>query len=389
MAAERVFLHIGAPKTGTTYLQHLMAANQDVLASQGVLYAAGKYPSDRVWATRVVRGKDFSDHPKSYAEGAWDRILDQVRAWDGTAVVSHEFFSACTGKQARRAIQDLAPAEVHLVFTARDYARQAAAVWQERLKYGFSAPLADFSLDATDNGTPAWSWRTQDVPAILDRWGRHLPPSHVHLVTVPLPGAGPAGALWERFASVIGTDPSTCDTRIDAANSSLGLVEAELLRRVGDRASEIMTTPQERAEWIRDLLANGVLAQGSRERFSVTPEQAADLRAHALTAVEKLGQRGYDIVGSLDDLVPPDPPPASRRPEDVSAEELLGAAVETIGGLLADAKSRDEQQSETIARLRAESRGRRRSTGRVSRRRAVLGRAKRLARRLRRGAHGA
>jgi len=388
LAADRVFLHIGAPKTGTTYLQHLMAANQDVLASQGILYAAGKYHNDRVWATRVVRGMDFTDHPKRYAAGAWDRILDQVRSWDGTAVISHEFFSACTGKQAWRAIQDLAPAEVHLVLTARDYARQAAAVWQERLKYGFSAPLSEFTLDAADNRTPAWSWRTQDVPAILGRWGRHVPPSQVHLVTVPLPGAGPSGALWERFASVIGAEPSSCDTWIDAANSSLGLVEAELLRRVGDRASQIMTTPQERAEWIRDLLANTVLAQGSRERFTVAPEQVSDLRGHAVSAVEKLKQRGYDIVGSLDDLVPPDALPDSRRPEDVSAEELLGTAVETIAGLLAEAKSREEQQAATLAKLRASSRRPRGGTG-TGRRRRVLGRAKRVARRLRRGLHRA
>ncbi len=35
--ANRVFLHVGTPKTGTTYLQTVMWANRDKLAEQGLL----------------------------------------------------------------------------------------------------------------------------------------------------------------------------------------------------------------------------------------------------------------------------------------------------------------------------------------------------------------
>ena len=95
MVARRVFLHIGAPKTGTTYLQGVLDANRDVLARQGVLYATGRSSRDRVWATEVLRGLDLSRHPRRRAAGAWDRIVKQVKGWEGTAVVSHEFFGAC------------------------------------------------------------------------------------------------------------------------------------------------------------------------------------------------------------------------------------------------------------------------------------------------------
>ena len=65
---------------------------------------------------------------------AWDRILAELAAWAGTGLVSHEFFSMATAEQARAAVAALAPAEVHVVVTVRDYVRQFPAVWQEALK---------------------------------------------------------------------------------------------------------------------------------------------------------------------------------------------------------------------------------------------------------------
>lgn len=351
--ASKVFLHIGAPKTGTTFLQQLMAANRDELADQGVLYADGKYPQDRVWATEVLRGHDLSRHPKPHAVGAWERILEQVRAWDGTAVVSHEFLGACSAKQALRAQVDLAPAEVHLVFTARDYLRQGSTVWQERLKYGFSQPLTEFSLDP-DNGSPVWSWRTQDVVAILERWRNGIPASSVHVVTVPPPG-GSSDVLWERFAAVIGVEPATCVNRMPAINTSLGLAQAELLRRVDERLAPQLPDVRSRATWIRDLLANAVLARAKGERFAVPPDQATELVARADEAVQKLADAGYDVVGSLDDLVPDAASATSRLPEELSSEELLDAAVETISELVLEARTRLDERAAQNRRLRQQA----------------------------------
>jgi hypothetical protein len=35
---KRVYFHIGAPKTGTTYLQNVLFANRPALAERGALY---------------------------------------------------------------------------------------------------------------------------------------------------------------------------------------------------------------------------------------------------------------------------------------------------------------------------------------------------------------
>ena len=337
--ASKVYLHIGAPKTGTTYLQQVMHANQDALEAQGIRYAAGTFHNDRVWATEVLRGFTFRNRPEQ-ASGAWDRILHETREWDGPVVISHEFFGACTAEQALRAHDDLAPAEVHLVVTARDYISQAGAVWQERLKYGFAVPFSEFDLD---NDTPVWSWRTQDVPAILERWRHDLPADRVHVVTVPPPGS-PPGLLWERFSSVVGIGPEGVSTRIPAANTSLGLVETELLRRVDDRAWSVLPTPQDRTRMLRDLLANTVLSRGSRERFTVTAAQAEELVSRGKEAVTRLDRAGYDVVGSLEELLPDAELLSSRTPDDATDRELLDAALDAIVGLLEEARTARERR---------------------------------------------
>ena len=52
--ARRVILHVGLPKTGTTYLQSIAWANKDVLREQGVLLP-GFGPRQHLWASGVVR----------------------------------------------------------------------------------------------------------------------------------------------------------------------------------------------------------------------------------------------------------------------------------------------------------------------------------------------
>lgn len=355
--ARRVFLHIGTPKSGTTYLQQVMGGNRERLAEQGVLYAAGRYPGDRVWATEELRGRDHSNHPKPHAAGAWNRIVEQARGWDGTAVISHEFFCACTAEQAGRALADLAPAEVHLVLTARDYVRQATAAWQERLKFRHTTRLGDFTLDDM-HSTPLWSWRTQDVVAILDRWGQNVDPERIHVITVPQPG-GPSGALWERFTGLVGIDPSSCDPAEARSNTSLGVAEVELLRRVNERIGDDVPTSREASKWVRDLLADRILAARGGERFSVRPEVARCLRDRSAEAVEQLRLRGYDVIGDLGELVPPDDGPVMRHPDDVPDADMLDPAIDTIAGMLREVQrqTRRAERAEQAARRARTSAG--------------------------------
>ncbi len=382
--ARRVFFHIGGPKSGTTFLQAVMWGNRDVLRQQGVLFPGDRW-LDRVWATNVLR--ETSNVPHEMARTSWDRIVAQTQSFDGTVVISHEFFAAATREQARRAIAALAPAEVHVVYTARDYVRQVPALWQEQVKFRLSTPLSEYDPEPlTARPARHFSWRTLDVVDALDRWGSDLPPGHVHVVTVP-PAGSPPGLLWERFSTLCGIDPASCDTDLGSPNESLGVVEAELMRRLNPRISDEIRGPREVPVWVRDYLGHTVLVPRGRERFSVGPQRAEELREKSREAVRQIEAAGYDVVGDLKELIPPEGLPSLRQPDDISEGELLDAALDSMAVMLKNyrdvALERNDLRAQVLRAEREAEQARVSSTGGVLRRQ--LRRVRRLAGRVRRG----
>lgn len=331
--AERVFLHIGAPKTGTTFLQTVMWQNREVLRAQGVLYP-GASRMDHYHATRVVKGTpsrllgDKAD--------AWDRLVGELAKWPKTGVITHEFFSRADGDHARQAIRDLAPAQVHLVLTGRDYARQLPAVWQEALKMNSDLSFDEFMEKALAFETSgAWGWRTQDVVAVLDRWGADLPPERVHVVTVPPPGA-PRDLLWKRWCQVLGLEPAGFDLDVAFENESVGAPQAALLHRMKPYLTELFDDGMQRHRWFRQYLGHEVLVPQKGERFGVRPQHWAELRQLSESAVKALGDARYDVVGDLADLVPAADPPDTPHPDDVTDAEVLDVAARAIEQMVRD-----------------------------------------------------
>src|SRR5690349_164412 len=107
--ARRVLLHVGLPKTGTTYLQSIFWANKDVLRTQGVLLP-GFGQRQHLWASCVVREEERLERRHPDAHRAWAELTAEARAWPGTALISHEFFAGASADQVARALEDLGDA---------------------------------------------------------------------------------------------------------------------------------------------------------------------------------------------------------------------------------------------------------------------------------------
>jgi hypothetical protein len=362
--ATHVYFHVGAPKTGTTFLQGVLRHNRETLRKQGVLFP-GATPRDHLHASQVVR--EVTKHPaRSDRAGAWDQLVAELAEWPGVGIISHEFFGMATEEQAKAAIERLAPAEVHVVVTARDYVRQFAADWQESLKMGLDLPLDRFLRRAHRDRLPRpWGWNAHDLVGTLERWGSTLPPERVHVVTVPQAGA-PRDLLLRRFCSVVQVDPEALDLSATFGNESLGVVQAELLRRLKAHLSGPLDDAPERHRWLRGYFAHDVLLSQGGDRFTLQPDQAEPLAARGRAAIEAIGAAGYDVVGDLEELVPVSPDPRLRHPSDVSESEVLEAALIAIERMLLDVRALTRQRD----RLRA--RAGRRLTTRLRRR---LGRA--------------
>lgn len=338
--SRKVFLHVGLPKTGTTYLQSILWANSDLLRERGVLLP-GFGPRQHLWASCVVREEPRLERRHAEAKHAWDVLSREAREWPDTAIISHEFFAGASAEQAARALADLGDAEVHVVVTAREIVGLLTARWQEWVKNGATGPVDAYPPKEEFDPTDEWGWGTLDLADVLDRWGSTLPPERVHLI--PLPGSDqPRDALWARFAQVVGFDPAGCDTTASQPNESLGVVEVELLRRVNGHLHGF-NAPVDKGVWIRGYLAQEKLVPRAGERFWPSPERVAELRERGESGLDRIAGRGYDVVGDLDGLRTPEQLPARRHPESVSADELADAGAATIAAMLGDVRRLQRQ----------------------------------------------
>jgi hypothetical protein len=333
--ARKVLVHVGAPKTGTSFVQDLLFSNREALAAQGILYPADRFDAHFLAALDLME-LQWGGLEKQ-AVGAWDRLAEQVRGWHGSVIISHEILATASPEQVRRAIESFGDAEVHVLLSARDLVRQIPAEWQENVKHrrvvGYRAYLDKITDPSRRGALASWFWGVQEVPDILARWGATLPPERVHVVTVPRPGA-PRGLLWERFAAVFGVDPAAYSSSTGRANPSMGVPETALIRRINERVNNGVLANEDYRQFVRELLAHRTLsARSDSPRLALPP----DVRAWAVelseTWIEELAAQGYDVVGSLDDLRP-EPAESDAPFVDPDAPDEAAVAEAAMGSIV-------------------------------------------------------
>jgi hypothetical protein len=309
--------------------------NRDELRRQGVLLP-GHSGRQHLWASGVVREDPNIDRRGPEARYAWDELVREINAWDGTAVVSHEFFASASAEQAERAVGALDGAEVHVVVTARDTLSLVTARWQEFVKNGSTVPIDGYPVREETSPHDEWDWGSLDLADVLGRWSAAVPHDRVHVLTLPRSDE-PRETLWLRFAALLGFDPSTCDDTESAQNESLGVVEVELLRRVNADLKGFTSAP-DRGIWIRGYLAQGKLVPRGGEKFWPSDERVAELCARGDRIADEVAAAGYDVIGDPAALRPPKELPTRRHPDDVTDAELLAAAGEVIAAMMTDVR---------------------------------------------------
>jgi hypothetical protein len=306
MTPQRVFVHVGSPKTGTTYLQTLLWDHRQALRDDhGILFPGDRYDAHFLAAVDLQDCR-MNAEPRPDAQGHWARLLEEVRSWPGTVVISHELLAGARPEHVRRAIADLAPAEVHIIHTVRDLAGQLPSNWQEDVKHGAVDTFDEWwaSVCARDETHPytSWFWPTVDPLDVHARWGSVVPPERYHVVSVPRAGSS---GLWDRFCAVIGLDPTAVDlAATSVSNSGLGLAEVELVRRLNLGLEEpLAPTVYERL--VKGALAHETLVRRpGATRLAVPAELVPQLREIAQGWLTGLRRTGVDLRIDEDDLLP-------------------------------------------------------------------------------------
>lgn len=354
MARQRVFLHIGSPKTGTTYLQEVLWSNRDALRESGVLYPGDRHDAHFL-ATQDLRGLVWHGHVDPAVPGAWDRLVHEVRAWPGTSVISHEMLGSASSAAIERALKSLAGLEVHVLLTTRDLARQVPAVWQEDVKNCGMLTFGEFTRslrgldDSIDPFFARTFWGYQDLPTVLRNWAGDLPADRVHVVTVPRGAA--RDELWQRFATTVGLDPARRPDEVDVKNPSMGVVETNVVRRVNEHVVKDLPWPSYQ-RLVKSLLAVDVLATRPGSTPLRLPAEDQDwVLQKSKEMVQALREAGYDVTGDLDDLLPATGSQDVRHPDEVSDAEIADAAIYAVAGLLRELDAERARAAEERATL--------------------------------------
>ena len=312
--AQRVIVHIGLMKSGTTFLQGRLGANRKRLEAQGVLFPGP------TWRRHVNAVQDLMGHPGATA-GSWDSMTSEVNAHPGTAVISMEFLAMAGARGIKIIARSFEDAEVRVVVGARDLGRTVPAMWQEAVKNRSVLTFADYVegiRTGAENGRRFW--RQQHVGRIAARWAEHLGPDRVYVVTLPPPGA-PGDALWSRFSGAAGIRPEASWSEAPRTNESLGAASALVMRRLNEATQDLSVQ-----DYKRQVKAVGKhLLPAHRDEEDAIGFSVPDwLRAESARIGEQVAASGVHVVGDLGDLTPLDVPGVD--PASVDADAQLDAA---------------------------------------------------------------
>jgi hypothetical protein len=352
--ANRVILHIGPRKTGTTYIQNTLWENQQCLAEQGFYL-----PLDDVKQQfeAASRGRRLGWWSSGSHDQLWARLLDEVDAREGVAVVSTELLAVAPAGELEEILRGFGSTPVEVVFGVRALSRSIPAEWQQRVRSRSTISYQEWLSTLRDERDHAF-WKIQDPARIATRWSKVVPAERISAVVVPTSSDRPE-ELWTRFSAACGLDPAGFTLPEAGVNESLGIVQAELLRRVNGTVDPELSKPDYSRQVRNNLTAPVLLGAPGARRLVVPEEHHSWVQERIKEQRAALVAAGITVYGDPADLeaaaVPADPPRMT-----VTDAELVEEAVRTIVGLLDKAAERDR----LVRRLRRGRSGGSKAAGR-------------------------
>lgn len=342
---ERLFWHIGQPKTGTTYLQKILWSNEEALAAQDIALPGGKHRW-LLWAALDLGGHPGLAKRDKRAPGRWNKVVEEIRGSSATnGVISHEFFCRANAEQVSAAMAQLEGIEVHVVITARDAAGMLAAGWQEYVKHGRPQSLREVAALETPSEFGWWTW---DLASVLERWTSALPGDRVHVLPVPGKDADP-NQHWQNFADLIGYSGQVQLPEREL-NASLGVVQIEAMRAVNQHLGAMSAT--DRGDYLRGYLAEEQLSRQSSERVRLDDDLWADCAIRSERAVAMIKERGVHLVGDESRLLVPGTGPRGRLVESVTQAEVAASLAELSGGMIGHIRDVDGERRRLVKEQR-------------------------------------
>jgi hypothetical protein len=319
--ASRLILHIGLQKSGTTYLQEIIASRAEEFAAAGVLYPTT--PPDQMrrrtdnheWASYGLLGSEYpwvSEQRAKTEKASWKTLQRQVSKAKGTVLLSAEALSVIRTPAIRLLLDKLSVRDVEVVVTARSLSRSLPSLWQQHVRNGRRLGFERYlDMLAEQRRLPAAQieeeselhlWRAFAVGRLVRRWAGEVGSSHVHVVTSP---GKPPQLLWSRFMDAIGL-PSFASPAGDIdrpVHTGLTAPEAVVLTSLN---AALISAGWEAGPAKR--LREAVLTQGFQSRadrgprIAIPPSWAPCVAAWSAEDNAELLDSGVRVIGDVADL---------------------------------------------------------------------------------------
>jgi hypothetical protein len=322
--ASRLILHIGLQKSGTTYLQELIASGVEELAAAGVVYPvtpAGKRrrrTENHEWASYGLLGPEYpwvSEQRAAAEQGAWKALERQVARTKGTVLLSAEALSVIRSPAIRDLLDRLGVDDVEVVVTARSLNRSLPSLWQQHVRNGRRLGFVRY-LDMLgeqrrlpeariEEDGDLHLWRAFAVGRLARRWAREVGESRVRFVTSP---GRPPQLLWARFAEAIGVPGFTFqddDVTAKPVHTGMTAPEAVVLTSLNS-ALATAGWPADRSRRLREaVLTEGFQSRPERgPRIAIPEHWRSHVAEWGNQDVDDLLDSGVTVIGDAADLRP-------------------------------------------------------------------------------------
>jgi hypothetical protein len=327
------FIHIGAPKCGSTALQSWLDINRATLAAQGVQYVS----EGAHWiapAKALVGASDrVSGKPVPMRE--WERLVAAVRkatpdsGSTARAIISSEWYAGASDEAVERAARDLDGTRV-LLFV-RPLSSTLVSAWQQALKLGGRQSLHEWLITLFDEPTSptaerAWGKHRYDL--IAARWAKRIGADRVSIVV--LDPTNPE-SLFRTVEEIAGVAPGSASAAPSRTNQSLSPFESDVLLALNQEFYARGGTLRGYRQGVLrtfDGYVNSVRT-GPPEKMRLPQfwePRVAALNEEIAAGIERVGAQ---IIGDLTLFRAP-----SARREAVAVTEARSAEVSSAAGML-------------------------------------------------------
>ncbi|TFG67392.1 MAG: hypothetical protein E4H24_06290 [Thermomicrobiales bacterium] len=286
---ETRVIHIGPPKTGTTYLQSAFHSCRAAVAEQGVHYAGRtRQPTA---AVQAVLGNQSPNTGEVPAIGQWQGLVREVRrSKKRRVVISSEFLADAKPEAIETIVRDLGSDRVHVVVTLRPLARIIPSQWQQFIQSGVRKPL-DAWLDAIFNDplkvTPTF-WRRHRHDELIARWADIVGPDNVTVIALDDRDHAMVTRVFERL---VGLREGTLVADQDLSNRSMTMPEIEVVRAFNEQYS---------AEGLGRPLHTMIMRFGAATYMKSRPPNPDEARVEAPQwALDRAGEVAREMVDAI------------------------------------------------------------------------------------------